>query len=138
MGRALGSFPLTCHTTLSLCFPAWSLHALGIWKEGRKAVWAQNSVKFLYHLLLPTERINIFMENTAQTYTSFLREGVHESVIVGEHGDGICPSRGMICSKSIFGKGVQTTTPNLCLGEVCGSGQVSLDAWQAKLDLKPF
>lgn len=76
--------------------------------EGRKAGWVQNSVMFLYNLLLPTERINIFMENTAQTYTSFLREGVHESVIVGEHGDGICPSREMICSKSVFGKGVQT------------------------------
>lgn len=117
----MGSFPLTRHTTLSLCVPAWSLQALGIWEEGREAGWAQNSVMLLYNLLLPMERINIFMENTAQTCTSFLRECAHESGIVGERGDGTCPSREMICSKSGFGTSIQTTAPNLCLGDVCGS-----------------
>lgn len=115
-GKALGSFPLTGHTTLSLCF-----YSLGN-MEGRKGGW-KNSVMFLYNLLLPTERINIFMENTAQTYTSSLRECAHESEAVGEHGFGICPSTKMICG---FGRSVQT----------CGLGRFVLQSsfpWQGWL-----
>ena len=56
------------------------------------------------------EMINVLIENTAQVYmsvlsVSFLSERVQKPVRVDERGDGICPSREMVHSKSGFGKG---------------------------------